>query len=663
MLFAAFAAVVAFAIGFGAAAWLKLRAAWRIGAIVGVLAGGTAFVLSDFEPTPPPAHQPRNLAASEFRPAAVSANGYVGAAACQECHPNNHASWHASYHRTMTQVATPQTALGDFDDATVTTPHDGRTYELTIQGDHLQVEVNTPDDLVVIERPDLPNPMTVVMSTGAHHMQVYWYATGQGRTLGMLPIVHLNEAHRWVPRSHLFLQPPSEIQSRVIQGHGADFGRWNSICIKCHATNGRPRLLGENTVDTQVADFGISCESCHGPGEQHISMQRLRLSGEGMDELDPIVNPRELSHQRSSEVCGQCHSSHHLKYPSTAATVNLHGFPYRPGDELAATILLAGQDEETHAWMATHSHQNEAEIAISLEHEFWSDGMVRVGGLEFTGLQASACYVNGTASCLSCHAMHPGADDPRELSQWANDQLRPGMGGDSACTQCHSDARYASDEHTHHVADSAGSRCMNCHMPHTSYALLKATRSHQISSPDVATAVVTGRPDACSLCHLSQPLSWTADRLADWYGKPVPELDADQSHIAAGVVWGLTGDAAQRALIAHSMGWDAAVEASAGNGWMAPCLSVLLRDPYAPVRYIAHRSLRRLAGFEEFEFMFDGRPDDWTEASQRAISIWEAQDGRVESPAVLIDGHGKLLDAEFQRLQRLRNDREVIVEE
>jgi hypothetical protein len=32
--------------------------------------------------------------------------------ACRACHPGNYASWHTSFHRTMTQVATAATLFG-----------------------------------------------------------------------------------------------------------------------------------------------------------------------------------------------------------------------------------------------------------------------------------------------------------------------------------------------------------------------------------------------------------------------------------------------------------------------------------------------------------------------------------------------------------------------
>ena len=59
---------------------------------------------------------------------------------------------------------------------------------------------------------------------------------------------------------------------------------------------------------------------------------------------------------------------------------------------------------------------------------------------------------------------------------------------------------------------------MNCHMPHTTFGLFVAMRSHRVDSPDLALAVESGRPNACNQCHLDQSLQWTADWLSEWYG-------------------------------------------------------------------------------------------------------------------------------------------------
>ena len=42
-------------------------------------------------------------------------DGFVTSAVCRECHQREHASWHASYHRTMTQEVNAKTIRGNFD--------------------------------------------------------------------------------------------------------------------------------------------------------------------------------------------------------------------------------------------------------------------------------------------------------------------------------------------------------------------------------------------------------------------------------------------------------------------------------------------------------------------------------------------------------------------
>ena len=43
-------------------------------------------------------------------PIAVRNGGYLGSDACRQCHQEHDQSWHESYHRTMTQVISSETA-------------------------------------------------------------------------------------------------------------------------------------------------------------------------------------------------------------------------------------------------------------------------------------------------------------------------------------------------------------------------------------------------------------------------------------------------------------------------------------------------------------------------------------------------------------------------
>ena len=202
-------------------------------------------------------------------------------------------------------------------------------------------------------------------------------------------------------------------------------------------------------------------------------------------------------------------------------------------------------------------------------------------------------------------------------------------------------------------------------MPHTTYGLLKAIRSHKIDSPSVAASIATGRPNACNQCHLDKTLEWTAARLSEWYDIKPPQLSADEAGVAASVLWTLRGDAGQRAIMAWSFGWDSA-RATSGSEWMAPYLAQLIADPYDAVRYIAQRSLRRLPGYESFEFEFTAPKAQLREASERALQIWT--DRRIESGLSgyedsLINPDGTLQTETITRLLLQRDNSPIALNE
>jgi len=594
----------------------------------------------------PAAHDP----ATAGRPLEIAADGYVSSRACRACHPGNYGSWYASYHRTMTQVATPESVLGDFGD-------------VRVRGPELDVVLRRQGDEFWVGAPDGgPARRRIAMLTGSHHVQIYWAPSEDSRKLQMLPFVYLVEERRWITREGAFLEPPGQRQPYSP-------GAWNQVCIKCHATGGEPGYGPGGSMETSAVEFGIACEACHGPGAEHVRLQqdpahryRSRIRG-GADPT--IADPRRLPSRTSSQICGQCHSVYLFKDENAVAAWRRGGFDYRPGGELAGSrhVLRPAKD----AAVPAVRRQVERD-PHTFEDRYWPDGMVRVSGREYNGLIESPCYLHGDEergilSCLSCHTLHKQPHDPRSLGEWANDQLGPGMDGDEACFACHEEYRGdpAVARHSHHEPKSSGSRCYNCHMPYTTYGLLKAIRSHQIDSPAVAASLATGRPNACNQCHLDRSLAWTARHLEEWYETPIPPLTDEERSVAASLLWLLRGDAGQRALAAWSLGWDAAREAS-GQGWIAPHLAQLLDDPYDAVRFIAYRSLRRLPGYHGFDFDFQGPRPARAAARMRALETWqrmEAPSGAADFRAVLLDDGGKLVRAEVEQLLARRDDRRV----
>jgi formate-dependent nitrite reductase cytochrome c552 subunit len=612
------------------------------------------------------------------RPVQQREDGFVSSDACRACHPSQYASWHASYHRTMTQVATPETAIPDFDGQTVSAVH-GRPMVLRERDGALWAEFDDPDSPAPPDqRARIEREVTLV--TGSHNQQVFWYSTGHDRVLGQLPGAYLVQERRWVPRRMAVLHPPS-------QQPLSETGHWNSTCIACHATNGRPRFdtpfgsqpIATQSVQTTVAEFGIACEACHGPGEAHVRANRSLLRryalhlGGGADRT--TVQPQRLDPKRSSQVCGQCHGVWEFADSAGERHANDNGLPFRPGDDLTATRFVA---QPTRNADSPTMQALLADDARFIRDAFWSDGTVRVSGREYNGLIESPCYTaatepSRTLSCASCHTLHKADADPRPLREWADDQLSVTVGGrhqagdprqgNEACLQCHEPLRARLPEHTHHAPASTGSSCYNCHMPYTTYGLLKTIRSHTIGSPSVRESVDTGRPNACNLCHLDRTLAWTSETLQRWYNIPVVPLGEDQRNVAASILWALQGDAGQRAIVSQAMAWAPAQQAS-GTDWMAPFLAQLLDDPYDAVRIGAARSLRALPGFSSAEVDATAPPAGRRAAQLRAMATWDAVRTRTRVlPELLLTPSGELDIPRVLALLKGRDNRRMLLRE
>ena len=529
------------------------------------------------DPAPPLSHD-KTLPYEGLSP------GYAGSKSCVECHEDQHVSWFKSFHRTMTQYPSPTSVKATFKNVILT--NNQTRFSLSQRSNDFWVKMES----VVPLAPNLqvPEPVEVPMGlvTGSHHMQVFWIANGMGNCQIGFPFSWLIPEKRWVPRNSTFLRPPTTEHKPET---------WNFVCSRCHATGTEPNLDRKTkTWQTAVGELGISCEACHGPAKDHLSWAKEKRDSAkrgSADRKNPpisaqliandiprIVHPGKINPRRASQICGFCHS---MKYFDNNSGWPDHGFTYRPGDDLDATTpVMRPNHLEEQPWLVKHVEKN----PTLFEDFFWSDGMIRVSGREYNGLIESPCYTSEKFSCLSCHSMHDSDPD---------DQLARNRTDNRACLQCHSKFNESAQltAHTHHAESSSGSECYNCHMPHTTYGVLKAIRSHQISSPKAANELATGRPNACNLCHLDKSLGWTAETLALWYRQSSPMLTEDLQKIPDSVRLALAGDAGQRALVAWHYGWKPALQIS-GNNWMSPIVNELLQDSYEAIQHVTRRSIQ-----------------------------------------------------------------------
>jgi predicted CXXCH cytochrome family protein len=611
---------------------------------------------------------------------------FASSSACRDCHAEQYDSWHKTFHRTMTQAASPTSFVGKFDGTQIDSQ--GLAYRVFKRSEKFWAEMPDPDEMVnrqrryeisvargIFTKPpawdDIPRVnRQVVMSTGSHHYQTYWVESAKfPGTLMTLPLVYLIQDQRWIPREAAFMSPPGPRRMVTV---------WNDHCINCHSTGPAPnpydkrdpnsgRIL-ETGFQSHVGEIGIACEACHGPAEEHIRLrsaaQSANLSDEDEQKLlhDPIIHPERLDdHRRSAEICGQCHGVY-IRSNDQAIRFRDQGIDFMPGEDLLAKrdYIFPPQDKDFYPNERSRLKAIEefARNRDFFRERFWDNGLVLAGGREFTALAVSKCYTKGTITCLSCHSMHES--EP-------NDQLKPEMETSAACTQCHIEPRFttAVSDHTHHEANSSGSNCLNCHMPRTAYALFHAIRNHQIESLDLRGSVEHGVPNACNLCHLDKSLAWTQNNLSAWYDYSTYELSSEQENVSAALVWMLKGHAAQRVIVAWHAGWKPA-QAVSGADWLAPFVARLLADPYGVVRYVAARSLKTLPHFDALEYDFLAPPNKLPQSAEAAIQHWRRERAVPTSRTgaeVLMTRDGEVAEPLVKWLLEHRDNRPVSIKE
>ncbi len=540
---------------------------------------------------------------------------FVGSDACVDCHSDRHQSWHSTFHRSMTQEARVGTVQGRFNGETL--DYQGvRVRPVQEQGRHY-FDYLDPKTGTAVQRYE------VFRTVGSHRYQQYLTRLEDSTTYVRLHYLWHNEDQRWVHMNGAFLGRDQEPYDQHV-------AIWNQNCLFCHNTAPKPGMRNyaelqirarrgeavdsarESRFDSSVAELGIACESCHGPGATHVeraadfwSLVAMKIAP-GRD--TSIVNPVRLDAERATHVCAQCHAQ---RIPPSETVLHqwMHQGPsFRPGMDLHAHVTPVFRDTPVPI----------TGLEDLFRQRFWADGTPRLSAYEYQALSQSSCYTEAELSCSDCHSMH-SADPAGQLPQRNR--------GNTACLRCHEglagDAALA--EHTLHAPESSGSECYGCHMPHLKYGVMEIHRSHRIEVPDARRDAEAARPNACLNCHQAESYDWVAQALAAWGdGKTPPTAVIRADGGPAGIsdlATVLMGDPVQKAVVAWRAGRTDGAQRGRERGWMLPYLLAAMDDIYPASRRFAWRSLRQIlddwpapgevetlqAALASFDYMADER--------------------------------------------------------
>jgi predicted CXXCH cytochrome family protein len=414
--------------------------------------------------------------------ASVHAASFVGGKLCAECHEQAYRDWSGSHHDLAMQEATKATVLGDFDDASFTAH--GVTSRFIKRNDEYFVHTEGPDGKL--------RDYKIDYTFGVYPLQQYLVAFPGGRrqALGIAWDARPSEqgGQRWF---HLYGD------EHIVPGdilHWTQINQnWNYMCADCHSTNLRRNYdIEKDRYETAWSELDVSCEACHGPGSSHLAWARGASGADAKQApskgLAALFEPRENVHWTLKESAVT--ASRPIPPPSSHRQVESCGRCHSRRAPLGDAIDYPGSVLDSYR------------VALLAENLYHADGQIRDEVYVYGSFLQSKMYAAGV-TCSDCHNPH---------------SLKLRAEGNDLCTRCHRPESFDTPAHHFHATGTAGSQCVDCHAPETTYMVVDPRRDHSFRIPRPDLSVKLGVPNACSGCHGDRSAQWAAGHVSEWHG-------------------------------------------------------------------------------------------------------------------------------------------------
>ena len=416
------------------------------------------------------------------------------------------------------QQATPETVLGDFNNATF--QHHGVTTRFSRRDDKFIVLTDGSDGK--------PAEFDVKYTFGVEPLQQYLLELPGGRLQGFTAAwdtkakrwFHLNAHERIDFRDELHWTKPAQ--------------NWNHMCAECHVTDFKKYYdTATRSYKTTWQRDDVGCQACHGPGSRHLEWANAAKSAPAFDSKSVKatfdVDLAAVNSNVQIESCARCHSRR-----------GVISDEYKYGQRLM-------------------DHYLPALLTDGLYH---ADGQQLDEVYNYGSFLQSRMYAKGVR-CTDCH-------DPHSSKLKAE--------GNAVCTACHNATGAAARKHvdtsglqkkdydspTHHFhkTGAAGSACVDCHAPTKNYMVVDPRHDHSFRIPLPDLTAETGAPNACNSCHAKESPQWAAEAVAKWYGPDRRKESHYGQSLAAGRE-GKPGAAANLRALIDSTAQPAIVRATA----------------------------------------------------------------------------------------------------
>ncbi len=319
------------------------------------------------------------------------------------------------------QVANDSTVLGNFNNARFA--KDGVTSSFFKKDGKFYVHSDGPDGK--------PQDFDLAYTFGVHPLQQYLVPFPNGRMQSFaVAWDSRNKEHdgqRWF---HLY---PDQ---KITPAHALHWtGRnqtWNYMCADCHSTDLRKNYdLAKDSYATTWSEIDVSCESCHGPGSNHVAWAQSQKkdsynANSGPNGLTVDLKPASGSWAGSEPDTG---TMHWKGQPRSHNEINTCA----PCHSRRHPIASNYQPDQPFL---------DAYVPSLLEEGvYYPDGQILEEDYEWGSFIQSKMYHEGV-TCSDCHDPHTAKLRTENLN--------------AVCGKCHSLAKFGSEQHHHHKVEQRG---------------------------------------------------------------------------------------------------------------------------------------------------------------------------------------------------------------
>ena len=560
------------------------------------------------------AGRPESPGAYDARPAGersgevhsnVTRADYAGSVACAGCHARQYAAWLESPMHRMTR---------DLRQTQISAPFSGNTF--AFRDDSVRLEQFDGQRFMRLRSATAPEALfRVTKVIGGRYREDFVGVDVDPES----PLSPARQAERVLPVSYLVFNGEWRykgysvmVRERAALEPGVV---WKTGCIFCHNTVPALSLLLDDLYGSRAHGYqgSVSVELPDDKRPRYVVSDEASLKRTLAAELTYLGEPRDLANYAlkraltvSMDATRDAFDEQHLVELGIGCEACHGGAREHARNPGAARPTLALRSEFLRVTTPSGAEPSHAEdinrtcakchTVLFSRYPYTWEGRTRrhdPGGSSINSGEARDFLLgdcNAELSCVNCHDPH-GEDAKASLL------ALEGPKGDALCASCHRNLRGAEAlrAHTHHASDSAGSHCLNCHMPKKNLGLAyELTRYHRIGSPTDRDRVEGDRPLECALCHTDKSVDqligtmerlwhkrYDRDALRKLYGQ-----DLRVNALEATLKYGKSHEQGTAVAIA---GRDRRLD------WL-PLVTLQLANDYPLVRYFARHAVELITG-------------------------------------------------------------------